>query len=90
MCGGSAALLVPYNLSCIERAWQERKLITAVLMEMCMIVCIYTPHRGRENEEYFQFMDELMMILNERKQLGAKRFFIAGDGFSVEIGMEDH
>ena len=60
----------------------------AVLMEMCMILCINAPHSVEEDEENLQFTEELRQTLGEGTKLGAKRFYIAGD-FDEEIGTGD-
>ena len=58
ICVGSAALLDPRNLSCINVHGKTVNVL-AVILESCMIMNVYAHHSG---------MEELRLILNEGKQ----------------------
>ena len=63
----------------VHRHGRARERILAVLMDMCMVVNENALHHGMEAEEYQMFVEGLRMKLNQGKQLGAKRYYIAGD-----------
>lgn len=60
---------------------------TAVLVASMMVLSVYMPHGGYDEENYIAELEIVMIIIEEVKKMGAKDFFINGD-LNIELKLE--
>ena len=87
---GNAAILCPRQVKHFRRSWVSHDRITAILVGSAMIMSVYMPHSGYDEEEYSATLDAVRHSLMEGKNLGAEVFFIGGDINIALILDDDH
>ena len=75
---GKTATLCPRQVKHFRRSWVSHDRVTAILAGSAMIMSVYMPHRGYDEEEYSATLDAVRNTLMECKTLGAEHFFIGG------------
>ena len=84
---GKTAILCP-GLACqIRRTWDSHERCTAILVGSMMILSVYMSHGGYDEENYIAELEIVKIIMEERKKMGAKDFFIGGD-LNIELKIE--
>ena len=87
---GKTAILCPRQVSQFRRSWISHERFTAILVGSTMILSVYMPHSGRDEEEYIATLEAVRDIMGEGKNMGAVEFFIGGD-INIELKLEpDH
>ena len=64
---GKTAILCPRQVSQLRRSWVSHDRVTAILVESLMILSVYVPHSGREENEYIETLEDIRGILSEGK-----------------------
>ena len=87
---GKTAILCPRQVSKFRRSWISHERFTAILVGSTMILSVYMPHSGRDEEEHITTLEAVRDIMGEGKNMGAVDFFIGGD-INIELKLEpDH
>ena len=87
---GKTAILCLRQVSQFRRSWISHERFTAILVGSTMILSVYMPHSGCDEEEYIATLEAVRDVMGEGKHLGAMDFFIGGD-INVELKLEpDH
>ena len=87
---GKTAILCPRQVSQFRRSWISHERISAILVGSTMILSVYMPYSGRDEEEYIATLEAVRGIMGEGKNMGAMDFFIGGD-INIELKLEpDH
>ena len=58
-----------------------------ILVGAMMILSVYLPHSGFDEEDHFATLEAVRNIMDEEKKLGAVDFFIGGD-INIELKLE--
>ena len=86
------AILCPRQVSQFRRSWVSHARCTAIFVGAMMILSIYLPHSGHDEEDHIANLEAVRDIMGEGKKLGAVDFFIGGDiniELKLELGDED-
>ena len=84
---GREAILCPRQVCQFRRSWVSHERCTAILVGAMMILSVYLPHSGFDEEDYFATLEAVRDIMGEGKKLGAVDFFIGGD-INIELKLE--
>ena len=82
------AILCPRHVSQFRRSWLCHARCTAIRVGSVMILSIYMQNSGCDEENYIAGLEIVKMIMEERKEMGAKDFFI-GIELKLMGGSED-
>ena len=89
---GKTAILCPRQVCQFRRSWVSHERCMAILVGAMMILSVYLPHSGYDEEDYFATLEAVRNLVDEGKKLGAVDIFIGGDlniELKLELGDED-
>ena len=87
---GKTAILCPRQVSHFRRSCISHERVTAILVGSMMILSVYMPHSGCDEEDYIKTLEVVRDIMSEGKTMGAADFLIGGD-LNIELKLEtDH
>ena len=78
----------PREVNHFRRSWVDNARCTAILVGSAMLLSVYMPHSGREEEDYIEALETVRVTLTEGKRAGAVDFFICGD-LNIELGLDN-
>ena len=76
---GKTVILCPREVCQFHRSWVSHERCTAILVGAMMILFVYLPHSGFDEEYYFAALEAGRNIMDEGKKLGAVDFLIGGE-----------
>ena len=85
---GGTAILCPRQVRHFRRSWVGHERVTAILVGSTMIMSVYMPHSGYDEEEYISSLESVRGIMSEGKYMGAVDFFIGSD-INIELKLDD-
>ena len=63
----------------IRRSWVDHERCTATMVGTSMLLSVYMPHSGYDEEDYIVALETVRSVLNEGKKMGAADFYIGCD-----------
>jgi endonuclease/exonuclease/phosphatase family metal-dependent hydrolase len=85
---GRTAILCPRKVNHFRRSWVDHERCTAILVGSFMLLSVYMPHSGLDEEDYIEALEVVRTTLVEGKKAGATDFFIGGD-LNIELKLGD-
>ena len=75
---GETAILCLRQVSHFRRSWIRHERVTAILFGFMMILSVYMPHSGCDEDDYITTLELVRDIMGQGKKMGAVDF-IGGD-----------
>ena len=73
---GRTDILCPREISHIRRSWVDHQRYTAILVRSSMLLTVYMPHSGHDDEDYIATLEAVRSIMNEGKKMEAVDVYI--------------
>ena len=74
---GRTAILCPWEVDHFRRAWVDKERCTAIMVGSTLLLSVYMPHSGRDEEDYIEALETVRATLTEGKTAGAVDFLFA-------------
>ena len=62
---GRTAILCPRQVGHFRRTWVDAERCTAILVGLSMLLSVYMPHSGHDEEDCIQTLEALRRIMND-------------------------
>ena len=85
---GKTVILCPREVNHFRRSWVDRDRCTAIMVETMMLLSVFLPHSGRDEEDYIEAFDTVRATLMEEKKQGAIDFFTGRD-LNIEFTLDN-
>ena len=84
---GRKAILCPREVNHFRRSLADHERCTAIVVGSTLLLSVYMPQRGRDEEDYIEALETVRATLIEGKRAGAVDFFI-GD-LNIELRLDN-
>ena len=75
---GRTAILCPREVNHFRRPWTDHERCTAVMVGSTMLLSVYMPHSGRDEEDFIEALATVRSTLTEKSKAVAVVFFTGG------------
>ena len=76
---GRTAIVCPWEVNHFRRSWADDERCTAIMVGQTMLLSVFMPHSGRDEEDYIEALETVRATLTEGRKAGAIDFIINGD-----------
>ena len=76
---GRTAILCPPEVDHLRRSWADHERCNTIMVGSTMLLSIYIPHSGRDEEDYIEALETVRAALTEGRKAGAVDFFVGYD-----------
>ena len=76
---GRTAILRPREVNHFRRSWVDHDRCTAILVGSSMLLSVYMPHSGCDEEDYTEALETVRIIVTDGRKAGTVDFYIGGD-----------
>ena len=90
---GNTAILCPPKFNSFRRSYVDNERPTAIMVGPTMLLSVYMPHSGRDEDDYIEALETVRATLTEGRKASAVDFFVGGDiNIELKLGSagEDH
>ena len=85
---GKTAMFCPREVNHFRLSWVDTQRCNAIMVGSTMLLSVYMPHSGRDEEDYIEALETVRATLTEGKKAGTVDFTIGGD-FNIEFVLDN-
>ena len=86
--GGKTAILRLRQVSQVRKSWECHERCTAVLIDSVMMLSVYMPHGGYDEEKNYIAELEIVKIIMEEGKNGSQGLLFVGGDLNIELKLE--